>query len=69
MRAKLAANMRMRERFLEVIAEYGLETVIGTMREALDSTAEEVARRLGELPDGKVRYVHFADGTLRETSW
>jgi N-methylhydantoinase B/oxoprolinase/acetone carboxylase alpha subunit len=66
MRAKLAANMRMRARFLEVIAEYGLETVIGTMREALDSTAEEVARRIGELPDGKVRYVHFADGTLRE---
>ena len=66
MRAKLAATMRIRSRLLEVIEEYGLETVIGTVRDALDSTVEEVERRFEALPDGKVRYVHFADSTLRE---
>lgn len=66
MRAKLTATMRLRERILETIAEYGEEAFVATIREALESTSDEVRRRIRELPDGKVRVVLFPDGTLRE---
>jgi N-methylhydantoinase B/oxoprolinase/acetone carboxylase alpha subunit len=66
MRAKLAATMRVRERVLETITEYGLDAFVATIRESLDATAAEVRRRLLALPDGKVRVVLFPDGTLRE---
>lgn len=66
MRAKLAASMRVRERVIEVIKEYGLETFIVTIRETLDDTASEVRRRIAALPDGKTRMVKFVDSTLRE---
>lgn len=66
MRARLSATLRLRQRVLETIEEYGREAVVGTMRQTLEFTAEEVRRRLQEIPDGKVRAVLFPDSTLRE---
>lgn len=66
MRAKLAATLRIRSRLLETIEEYGVEAVVGVLRETLEYTSAEVRRRLDALPDGKVRVVLFPDNTLRE---
>lgn len=66
MRAKLAASMRVRERVLDVIKEYGLDAFIMVLRETLEDTASEVRRRIAVLPDGKTRVVLFVDSTLRE---
>ncbi|MCK9930579.1 hydantoinase B/oxoprolinase family protein [Frankia sp. Mgl5] len=66
MKAKLYAAMRMKDRVLDTIAEYGIDTVIATLRRTLTDTADEVRRRLRTWPDGTVRQNIFADGTLRE---
>ncbi|OUM87292.1 MAG: acetone carboxylase subunit alpha [Bacillus thermozeamaize] len=66
MKAKLAACLRMKLRMEEAIADYGVDAVIATLRKTLDDTVAEVRRRLREWPDGTVRAMAIADGTLRE---
>jgi acetone carboxylase alpha subunit len=66
MKAKLSACMRMKQRIEEAIADYGVEAIIATLRKTLDDTVEEVKRRLRQWPDGTVRTMALADGTLRE---
>ena len=66
MKAKLYAAMRMKERVEDVVAEYGVDAVVATLRRTLTDTADEVRRRLRSWPDGTVRQNVFADGTLRE---
>ena len=66
MRSKLSAAMRMEERVLEVARERSADTVIGTLRNVLESTEAEVHRRIAEFPDGTYRAVCFGDTTLLE---
>ncbi|ATY86256.1 acetone carboxylase subunit alpha [Kyrpidia spormannii] len=66
MKAKLSACMRMKQRIEEAIADYGVDAIIATLRKTLDDTVEEVKRRLRQWPDGTVRAMAVADGTLRE---
>jgi acetone carboxylase alpha subunit len=66
MKAKLAAVIRMKQRIEEAINEYGVDALIATLRKTLDDTVSEVKRRLKAWPDGTVRTMAVADGTLME---
>ncbi|MBI4693639.1 MAG: hydantoinase B/oxoprolinase family protein [Gammaproteobacteria bacterium] len=66
MKVKLHAVIRMRERMLAIIGEFGHDCVVATLRTTLEDTEAEVKRRIAELPDGTVRLNTFIDGDLRE---
>lgn len=66
LKVKLAAVIRLQKRVDEAIDEFGVETVIATLRKTLDDTDKEVKRRIKELPDMTTRSIAFLDGTLRE---
>jgi acetone carboxylase alpha subunit len=66
MTVKLHAVLRLRERVLRILEEFGEEVLIGTLRKNLEDVEIEVRRRIAELPDGTTRVVAFPDSTLRE---
>jgi len=61
MRARLASINRTRERVREVIAEYGLGTVMQAQNSILEMVRASFARRLRSLPDGTWRSEGFLD--------
>lgn len=61
MRARLASINRTRERIREVIAEYGLPTVMQAQKSILELVRASFARRLRSLPDGTWRSEGFLD--------
>jgi N-methylhydantoinase B/oxoprolinase/acetone carboxylase alpha subunit len=66
MKVKLHASLRLRERILSVVEEFGEEALIGSLRKTLEDTETEVRRRIKELPDGTVRINTWLDHSLRE---
>jgi N-methylhydantoinase B/oxoprolinase/acetone carboxylase alpha subunit len=66
MKVKLHVAIRLRERVLAVIEEFGVDYLMGTMRKSLEDTVDMVSKRISEVPDGKYRINTFLDGTLRE---
>ncbi|MFT3791862.1 MAG: hydantoinase B/oxoprolinase family protein [Rudaea sp.] len=66
MKVKLHAVIRLRERMIAIIEEFGKEYLIATLRKTLEDTSAEVRRRIEELPDGICRINTFIDGDLRE---
>ena len=66
MKVKLHAVMRLRERIVAILDQFGREALIGTMRMHLEDTEVEVRRRISELPDGTTRVLQFMDSSLRE---
>lgn len=66
MKVKLHAVIRMRERLLAIIEEFGRDYFIATLRKTLEDTEAEVKRRIAELPDGTCRINTFIDNDLRE---
>lgn len=66
MKVKLHAALRLRERALSIIEEFGKDTLIAALRKTLEDTETEVRRRISELPDGTVRVNSWIDGSLRE---
>lgn len=66
MKSKLHACLRVKKRVEEIIADYGVEAFLATVRGTLTDTEMEVRRRLQTWPDGKVLSNVFADSTLRE---
>jgi len=67
-KVKLHAVMRLRQRVLEILDQYGRETLAATLRKNLEDVADEVRRRIAELPDGTTRVQAFMDSTLRENA-
>ncbi|MEE2983873.1 MAG: hydantoinase B/oxoprolinase family protein [Pseudomonadota bacterium] len=66
MKVKLHTLIRLRERILTIIDEFGPDYLVATVRKTLEDTEAEVRRRIGELPDGTVRLNTWIDGSLRE---
>ena len=66
MKVKLHASLRLRERILSVIEEFGKDALVGSLRKTLEDTETEVKRRIEELPDGTVRVNSWLDHSLRE---
>jgi N-methylhydantoinase B len=52
LRAKIAANVRIRERVLEVVERHGGATVEAAMQAVISYTVQKLRTRLRELPDG-----------------
>ncbi|OGA85829.1 MAG: hypothetical protein A3G27_14345 [Betaproteobacteria bacterium RIFCSPLOWO2_12_FULL_66_14] len=61
MRARIAAIDRTRQRIKEVIAEYGLDTLMQAQRGILELAQASLARRLRSLPDGAWASEGFID--------
>ncbi|HEY0940026.1 MAG TPA: hydantoinase B/oxoprolinase family protein [Steroidobacter sp.] len=68
MKVKLHAVLRLRERILALLDQYGKEILIGTLRQHLEDVESEMRRRIRELPDGTTRVAAFMDSTLRENA-
>lgn len=66
MKVKLHAVLRLRERMLTILDQFGRDALIGTLRVHLEDVEAEVRRRIRELPDGTTRVVQFMDSSLRE---
>ena len=66
MKVKLHAALRLRERALAILGEFGKDALIATLRKTLEDTETEVRRRIRELPDGTVRVNSWIDSSLRE---
>jgi N-methylhydantoinase B/oxoprolinase/acetone carboxylase alpha subunit len=66
LKVKLFVCRRIEERVKSAIEEFGLNAVVSALRRGLEDTKVEVARRIGAWPDGTVRSMVIADGTLRE---
>ena len=66
MKVKLHAVLRLRERIVAILDQFGREALIGTLRTHLEDVEAEVRRRIRELPDGTTRVVQFMDSSLRE---
>lgn len=66
MKVKLHAVMRLRERIIAILDQFGRDALIATMRMHLEDTEAEVRRRIRELPDGTTRVLQFMDSSLRE---
>ena len=61
MKVKLHAVMRLRERIIAILDQFGKETLIGTLRSHLEDVETEMRRRIRELPDGTTRVLQFMD--------
>ena len=68
MKVKLHVVMRMRERILAIVQEFGRDPLAAMMRKSLEDVETEVRRRIRELPDGTTRVQAFMDSTLRENA-
>ncbi len=68
MKVKLHAAMRLRERVLTILDQYGRDALAATLRKNLEDTVAEVRRRISEMPDGTTRMLAFMDSTLRESA-
>lgn len=68
MKVKLHAVIRLRERILAILDQFGKDVLVGTLRSHLEDVEAEMRRRIGELPDGTTRVVQFMDSTLRESA-
>lgn len=66
LRARLATCIRLRDRLLGAIDEYGVDAVVGALRRNPEFVAEEAGRRIAEMPDGTVSVNLYSDTTMRE---
>lgn len=66
MKVKLHAVMRLRERVLTILDQFGKDLLVGTLRSHLEDTETEMRRRIAEMPDGTTRVLQFMDSSLRE---
>ncbi len=66
MKVKLHAVLRLRERIIAILDQFGVDKLIGTLRMHLEDTETEMRRRIAELPDGTTRVEQFMDSSLRE---
>lgn len=68
MKVKLHAVMRLRDRIIAILDQFGKDALTGTLRVHLEDVETEIRRRITELPDGTTRVLQFMDSTLRENA-
>jgi N-methylhydantoinase B/oxoprolinase/acetone carboxylase alpha subunit len=66
MKVKLHAVIRLRERIIAILDQFGVDLLVGTLRQHLEDVETEMRRRIRELPDGTTRVTQFMDSSLRE---
>ncbi|OUS16092.1 acetone carboxylase subunit alpha [Gammaproteobacteria bacterium 50_400_T64] len=65
-KVKLHSVLRLRDRVLAIVEEFGKEYLIATIRRTLEDTEKEVRKRVAELPNGTTRVNTWIDDDLRE---
>src|SRR3546814_7431721 len=68
MKVKLHSVIRLRERIIAILDQFGREALIGTLRSHLEDTETEMRRRIREMPDGTTRVLQFMASSLRENA-
>jgi N-methylhydantoinase B/oxoprolinase/acetone carboxylase alpha subunit len=68
MKVKLHAVMRLRDRMVAILDQFGRDALVGTLRIHLEDVEAEMRRRIREMPDGTTRVLQFMDSTLRENA-
>jgi N-methylhydantoinase B/oxoprolinase/acetone carboxylase alpha subunit len=68
MKVKLHAVMRLRDRIVAILDQFGKDALVGTLRIHLEDVETEMRRRIREMPDGTTRVVQFMDSSLRENA-
>lgn len=68
MKVKLHAVLRLRERVIAILDQFGRDALVATLRSHLESVEAEMRRRISEMPDGTTRVVQFMDSSLRESA-
>ena len=66
MKVKLHAVIRLRDRIIAILDQFGVDLLVGTLRRHLEDVEAEMRRRIRELPDGTTRVTQFMDSSLRE---
>ena len=66
MKVKLHAVIRLRDRIVAILDQFGRDALVGTLRSHLEDVETEMRRRIKELPDGTTRVNAFMDSSLRE---
>ncbi|MBI2848974.1 MAG: hydantoinase B/oxoprolinase family protein [Chloroflexi bacterium] len=61
LKAKIASNNVAKSRILQLIKQYGLDTVKAVMGEIINLTTTQLKARLREFPDGTWRHTSFID--------
>jgi N-methylhydantoinase B len=61
-RAKIASNNVIRERLLEMVGRYGLETVRALFRDLQRYSEDRVRARLRRIPNGRFTAVNYVEG-------
>jgi acetone carboxylase, alpha subunit len=68
MKVKLHAVMRLRDRVVAILDQFGKALLVGTLRKHLEDVEAEMRRRIREMPDGTTRVLQFMDSSLRENA-
>jgi N-methylhydantoinase B len=61
LKAKIAANNRMKERIAELIRTYGVATFLQAVQEVIDYTEKKLREKLLKIPDGTWRHRAYLD--------
>lgn len=65
-KTRFATCRRLEDALKRAFAHYGVDAVVGALRQNIEYVAAEVARRIRELPEGTIRTQAFLDSTMRE---
>lgn len=65
-KTRFATCQRLEQAVKHAVARYGLDAVVGALRQNIEYVAEEVRRRIRALPDGVIRTNAYLDSTMRE---
>ncbi|MBI4696553.1 MAG: hydantoinase B/oxoprolinase family protein [Gammaproteobacteria bacterium] len=65
-KTRYATCQRLEQAVLRAIETYGVDAVVGSLRQNIEYVAAEVERRIRALPEGTIRGQAFMDSTMRE---
>lgn len=65
-KTRFATCQRLEAAVKRAISIYGVDAVVGALRQNIEYVAAEVRRRIAELPEGTIRTNAFLDSTMRE---
>ncbi|WP_408587387.1 hydantoinase B/oxoprolinase family protein [Novosphingobium sp.] len=65
-KTRFATCQRIEEALHRAIGIYGVDAVVGALRQNIEYVADEVKRRIAELPEGTIRTNAYLDSTMRE---
>lgn len=65
-KTRLAVCKRLEEKVLRAVGIYGVDDVVGALRQNIEYVRDEVARRISKLPDCVIRQDFYLDSTMRE---